>query len=55
VMRLQGTEIERPLALVMTGGLVTSTLFTLLVLPVFYLHVHQRLRRGAVHYPEPGA
>ena len=44
VLRLHGTEIERPLAIVMIGGLVTSTLFTLLVLPVFYLHVHQWLR-----------
>lgn len=39
VLRLHGTEIERPLAVVMIGGLVTSTLFTLFVLPVFYLHV----------------
>jgi cobalt-zinc-cadmium resistance protein CzcA len=39
VLRLQGTEIERPLAVVMIGGLVTSTLFTLLVLPTFYLQV----------------
>lgn len=31
-----GSELERPLALVMVGGLVTSTLFTLLVLPSFY-------------------
>lgn len=36
LLRLHGTEIERPLAVVMTGGLVTSTLFTLLVLPVLY-------------------
>ena len=35
VLRLHGTEIERPLAVVMIGGLVTSTLFTLLVLPTF--------------------
>jgi heavy metal efflux system protein len=42
-LRLHGTEIERPLAIVMTGGLVTSTLFTLLALPTFYLFVH-RLR-----------
>jgi heavy metal efflux system protein len=40
VLRLQGTEIERPLAVVMIGGLVTSTLFTLFVLPTFYLKVH---------------
>ena len=45
VLRLHGTEIERPLAIVMIGGLVTSTLFTLFVLPVFYLQVH-RWRRA---------
>jgi heavy metal efflux system protein len=39
VLQLHGTEIERPLAVVMIGGLVTSTLFTLLVLPAFYLQV----------------
>jgi cobalt-zinc-cadmium resistance protein CzcA len=31
-----GSELERPLAIVMVGGLVTSTLFTLLVLPAVY-------------------
>jgi heavy metal efflux system protein len=36
VLRLHGTEIERPLAIVMIGGLVTSTAFTLLALPTFY-------------------
>lgn len=40
VLRLHGTEIERPLAVVMIGGLVTSTLFTLLALPTFYSLVH---------------
>ncbi len=45
VLRLHGTEIERPLAIVMIGGLVTSTLFTLLVLPTFYLQVHGWLAR----------
>ncbi|MGH7899606.1 MAG: efflux RND transporter permease subunit [Candidatus Binatia bacterium] len=43
VLRLHGTEIERPLAIVMIGGLVTSTLFTLLVLPTFYM-LAQRVR-----------
>jgi cobalt-zinc-cadmium resistance protein CzcA len=47
VLQLRGTEIERPLAVVMIGGLVTSTLFTLLVLPTFYLHVHGWLERRA--------
>lgn len=41
VVQLHGTEIERPLAAVMVGGLVTSTLFTLLALPTFYMLVHQ--------------
>ncbi len=44
-LRLHGTEIERPLAVVMIGGLVTSTLFTLLALPTFYLLAHGLRRR----------
>jgi cobalt-zinc-cadmium resistance protein CzcA len=40
VLRLHGTEIERPLAVVI-GGLVTSTLFTLFALPTFYALVHR--------------
>jgi cobalt-zinc-cadmium resistance protein CzcA len=47
VLRLHGTEIERPLAVVMIGGLVTSTLFTLLALPTFYLLAHRLGRRFA--------
>jgi cobalt-zinc-cadmium resistance protein CzcA len=31
-----GSEIQRPLATVVVGGLVTSTLLTLLVLPTLY-------------------
>ena len=50
VLRLHGTEIERPLAVVMIGGLITSTIFTLLVLPTFYLQVQKWLdRREAAH------
>jgi cobalt-zinc-cadmium resistance protein CzcA len=52
VLRLHGTEIERPLAVVMIGGLVTSTIFTLLVLPAFYLQVHGWLERGAARHDE---
>lgn len=36
-----GTEVEKPLALVMIGGLVTSSLFTLLALPSFYELAHK--------------
>ena len=41
-----GSELERPLAVVMVGGLVTSTLFTLLALPSFYAWV-ARPKEGA--------
>ncbi|HEX7287128.1 MAG TPA: efflux RND transporter permease subunit [Candidatus Angelobacter sp.] len=46
LLQLHGTEIERPLAIVMTGGLITSTLFTLLVLPAFYIAVQNLGRRS---------
>lgn len=39
LLGIGGSELERPLALVMVGGLITSTLFTLLVLPSFYAWV----------------
>lgn len=32
-----GSEVQRPLATVVIGGLISSTLLTLIVLPVFYL------------------
>lgn len=32
-----GAEIQKPLATVVMGGMVTSALLTLLVLPVLYL------------------
>ncbi|MGE0872606.1 MAG: efflux RND transporter permease subunit [Kofleriaceae bacterium] len=47
ILRLHGTEIERPLAIVMVGGLITSTLFTLLALPTFYELVHRIERKLA--------
>ena len=53
LLRLQGTEIERPLAIVMIGGLVTSTLFTLLALPTFYMLVHQVSERLATRRHRP--
>jgi hypothetical protein len=47
VLRLHGTEIERPLAVVMKGGLVTSTLFTLLALPAFLLWIEPSAPTGS--------
>jgi len=31
-----GSEVQRPLAVVVIGGLITSTLLTLVMLPAFY-------------------
>ena len=31
-----GSEIQRPLAIVVIGGLITATLLTLIVLPLLY-------------------
>ena len=31
-----GSEIQRPLAIVVIGGLVSSTILTLVLLPIFY-------------------
>jgi cobalt-zinc-cadmium resistance protein CzcA len=36
-----GSEIQRPLAIVVIGGLVTSTILTLLILPVLYRWLHR--------------
>lgn len=37
-----GAEIQRPLATVVIGGIVSSTLLTLLVLPALYRIAHRR-------------
>jgi cobalt-zinc-cadmium resistance protein CzcA len=36
-----GAEVQRPLATVVIGGIISSTLLTLLVLPVLYALVHR--------------
>lgn len=40
-----GAEVQRPLATVVIGGIIFSTILTLLLLPTFYLMLH-RGRRG---------
>lgn len=42
-----GAEVQRPLATVVIGGLITSTLLTLFVLPTLYAWVAGRLERRA--------
>lgn len=43
----KGAEVQRPLATVVIGGIVSSTLLTLLVLPVLYRLFHGREERQA--------
>lgn len=40
-----GSEVQRPLATVVVGGLVTSTILTLLVLPVVFAWMEERVQR----------
>lgn len=40
-----GAEVQRPLATVVIGGLVTSTLLTMIVLPILYLVMDRRRQR----------
>ncbi len=42
-----GAEVQRPLATVVIGGVVSSTILTLFVLPVIYLLTERRFRRPA--------
>jgi cobalt-zinc-cadmium resistance protein CzcA len=42
-----GSEVQRPLATVVIGGLVSATLLTILVLPVVYAMVGAPRRAGA--------
>jgi cobalt-zinc-cadmium resistance protein CzcA len=37
-----GSEVQRPLAIVVIGGLITSTLLTLVVVPALYRHFEER-------------
>jgi heavy metal efflux system protein len=43
-----GAEVQRPLATVVIGGILSSTLLTLLVLPVLYRLAHRRDEEGEV-------
>tara|TARA_R110000787_G_scaffold241259_3_gene347456 strand:+ start:132 stop:3299 length:3168 start_codon:yes stop_codon:yes gene_type:complete len=52
-----GSEVQRPLATVVIGGIISATLLTLLVLPALYRIVHGGERRMAVlsDLPVPAA
>ena len=51
-----GSEIEKPLAAVVIGGLISSTLLTLFLLPTLYkMFEREPLENKAVRLPEPPA
>jgi CzcA family heavy metal efflux pump len=50
---LPGHEIEHPMALVILGGLVTSTLLNLLIVPSLYLRFAKPVNPGLGPSPEP--
>ena len=46
-----GSELQRPLAVVVIGGLITSTLLTLILLPTLYAWLEgksERLAKGTL-------
>ena len=47
-----GAETQRPLATVVVGGLISSTLLTLILLPVMYEWLEDRAERKAQQQAE---
>lgn len=47
----EGTEIQQPLAVVVIGGLLSSTLLTLVVIPVMYSWFDPETRHGYTYHP----
>jgi hydrophobic/amphiphilic exporter-1 (mainly G- bacteria), HAE1 family len=48
----EGSELQAPLARVVIGGLLSSTLITLVVIPVVYMALEQRYERARETEPE---
>jgi len=49
-----GGELQAPMGRAIIGGVITSTLLTLLVVPVFYSYLVRKDIRAAAPAPEPG-
>jgi len=47
-----GSEVQRPLATVVIGGLVTSTILTLLVIPAVYRWFSIDVEKESNHQPQ---
>jgi Cu/Ag efflux pump CusA len=50
--QIPGNEIQHPMAIVILGGLITSTLLTLFVLPSLYLRFGKSKRAQVVRAQE---
>ena len=51
-----GKEIQQPMAVVILGGIVTSTFLNMIVIPALYLKYGRAQEEAAVHdYPAKGA
>ena len=50
-----GSEVQRPIATVVIGGIISSTILTLLVLPALYVLLRREDPResGVVSQPQP--
>ena len=48
-----GSEVQRPLATVVIGGIISSTALTLLVLPALYRIVHEKTWKRTGERPSP--
>jgi heavy metal efflux system protein len=49
-----GAEVQKPLATVVIGGLISSTLLTLVVLPALYRLFERRTPEGRTNAPLEG-
>ena len=45
----EGTEVRKPMAYAIIGGMTTSTLLTLIVVPVLYSVIVRRRRKPTIH------
>jgi cobalt-zinc-cadmium resistance protein CzcA len=48
-----GAELQRPLAMVIIGGIITSTMFTLIILPILYTLINVPEERKTIFRKKP--
>ncbi|EKE23721.1 MAG: Cobalt-zinc-cadmium resistance membrane component [uncultured bacterium] len=47
-----GSEVQRPIATVVIGGIISSTLLTLIILPTLYVWFNQALQKKSDDFAE---